>query len=66
MQGEAALTGFDIAKETGGRYRAVVKEFKGVKVKDKLLLRFAATKNGDSTAASAPVLCGIEVVREEK
>jgi len=66
MQGEAALRGFDIAKETGGRYRAVVKEFKGVKVKDKLLLRFAATKNGDSTAASAPVLCGIEVVREEK
>ena len=46
----------------GGRNRTVVKEFKGVRVKDGLIVKFAATGAGE--AATVPLLCGLEVVRD--
>ncbi len=63
LQGDSALSDFDVAKEASGRYRAIVKEFKGVRVKDKLTIHFTPT-GGEMTAANAPLLCGVEVVRE--
>jgi len=66
LQGEPILRGFDIAKEAGGRNRGLVKEYKSVKVDDKLILEFNSSNSSDSDGKSAPILCGIEVVREEK
>lgn len=57
--GEAEwLSDFDVRKETGGRFRAVVKEFTVADEPD--MLEIAVTpKNGE------PVLCGLEVVALE-
>jgi len=64
IQDKAALSGFDIVKEAGGRNRALVKEFKGVLIKDRLELRFVPVESSEPSAATVPLLCGIEVVRE--
>jgi hypothetical protein len=63
VQDQTFLAGFDIVKETGGRNRALVKEIKGVAVKDKLVVQFAGE---GKEAGSVPLLCGVEVVREGK
>src|SRR5262249_10374342 len=55
MQGHEVLIDFDIAREAGGPGRAVVKEFKGVRVNGELTVTLTP-----STTAP-PVLCGIEV-----
>jgi hypothetical protein len=50
------LKGFDIVKEAGGPDRAVVKEIKGVKVKNKLILKFVSSNPRDlGTPDKAPV-----------
>ena len=51
-------TNFDIVKEAGGPRRAVVKEFRGVRVNDELRLSF------DPNGKRPAVLCGVEVVAE--
>jgi hypothetical protein len=56
------LKDFDIVKEAGGPRRAVTKEFKGVKLKDRLALELAPSKK---TPGAVPVLCGLEAVKEE-
>ena len=53
----------DIAKEAGGRHRGLVREFKGVRVNGKLVLRFVPAVK-DVTAGTAPILCGFEMLRE--
>jgi hypothetical protein len=65
IQDKLALPSFDIVKESGGRYRPLVKEFKGIVMKDRLELRFVPPESMEPTAANVPLLCGIEVVREE-
>jgi hypothetical protein len=40
------------------------KELKGVTVKDKFVLCSTAAETSEKTAANAPLLCGLEVVRE--
>lgn len=57
MQGQEVLKNFDIVREAGGPRRAVVREFRGVRVRGTLQLDFAAT-------AGTPLLCGLEVVAE--
>ena len=52
------LDDFDIVKEAGRPHKAVVKEFRGVRVNDELRLSFHA--NGKRPA----ILCGLEVVAE--
>ena len=52
------LKDLDIARETGGPNRGLVKEFKGVLVKQDLTVTL--TPSG----GSPPVLCGVEVVAE--
>ena len=61
LQGQPALKDFDIAKVAGGRYRAIVKEFKGVGVQTNLEV---ALTPSDKSSKAMPVLCGIEVIEE--
>ncbi|MBL8796452.1 MAG: PQQ-binding-like beta-propeller repeat protein [Planctomycetia bacterium] len=61
LQGRRVLQGFDVSQETGGARRAVVKEFRGVRVERELKVTFAPAA---SAPQSVPVLCGIEIVAE--
>lgn len=60
LQDKQVLQAFDIVKEAGGVNRTVVKEFKGISVKDdlKITLRPAAESQAE------PLLCGIEIIAE--
>ena len=57
LQGKAALGNFDVAKSAGGPHRAIVREFKGVKIGKDLRITFKA-------AAGRPIICGVEAVLE--
>ncbi len=57
LQGRPALRDFDIAREAGGPDRALVREFRGVRVRDVLDVGFDAVR-GQS------LLCGVEVAPE--
>jgi outer membrane protein assembly factor BamB len=61
LQGDTVLKDFDVVREAGGAQRALVKEFKGVRVGKDLTVTL-------TPAASAPVrqavLCGVEVRAE--
>jgi len=59
LQGRRVLAKLDVAKEAGGPNRAVVKEFKGVRVKDDLRIGMKAHRGH-------PMLAAVEVIREEK
>lgn len=58
LQGDKVLENFDIAKETGGSGRVLRKEFAGVRVNGTLQIEFTGS-------AMAPVISGIEIVRDE-
>jgi outer membrane protein assembly factor BamB len=60
LQGNRVLHDFDVARESGGSGRGLVKEFKGVKVVKELLVTLTPT----GPAEHGPVLCGIEAVEE--
>jgi len=64
LQGERVLEALDVAGETGGRLRPLVKEFTGIRVQDALVLGFAPVPGDPSTLG--PVLCGVEAVMEEQ
>jgi hypothetical protein len=61
LQGDTLLKDFDVVREAGGAQRALVKEFKGVRVGKDLTVTL-------TPAAGAPVkqavLCGVEVRAE--
>lgn len=57
LQGNEVLSDFDIVKETGGRWRQVMRRFPSVPVKDAVTISFAA-KTGQ------PVLSGVRLVAE--
>lgn len=61
LQGTTKLHSLDIRKETGGRNRPLVKEFKGVPVKQELQITLTPA---DSEQKSAPVLSGVEIIME--
>ncbi|MCH7556684.1 MAG: PQQ-binding-like beta-propeller repeat protein, partial [Planctomycetes bacterium] len=68
LQNRQVLEAFDIVKEAGGTNRAVVKEFKGINVKDDLRVTLTpvmdlAIPNGTAGQAG-PLLCGIEIIAE--
>ncbi len=58
MQGREAIKDLDIAKESGGTHRGLFREFKGVRVKDALLVEF--TPRTDAPA----LISGLELVEE--
>lgn len=63
LQDKVVLEGFDVAKEAGGPNRALVKEFRGIEVKDKLKIDFVPRAKKPERG-ELPVLQGLEVVRE--
>jgi outer membrane protein assembly factor BamB len=62
IQGQKVLTSFDIIKETGGRYNPIVKEFKGIKVSDDLIVEFTPS---NSDKSYTPLICGMEIRNED-
>jgi outer membrane protein assembly factor BamB len=64
LQNEIALDDFDIVREAGAPQKAVVKEFKGVRVTDTLAVELVP-KVESPTEAQAPLINAIEIVREE-
>ncbi len=63
LQGKTLLRGLDIAGETGGARIALVKEFAGIEVDGKLTVDLVP-KVDKPTPTQAPILQGVEVVRE--
>jgi outer membrane protein assembly factor BamB len=61
LQNRQVLESFDIVKEAGGTNRPVVKEFKGINVKDDLKVNLTGVTAGQ---AASPLLCGIEIIAE--
>ncbi len=60
LQDRPALEAFDIVKEAGGMNRNVVKEFKGISVKDDLKINLTPV----AESQAGPLLCGIEIIAE--
>jgi outer membrane protein assembly factor BamB len=60
IQGKPVLQEFDIIKETGRNNQLVVKEFKGIIVKDDLRIELTPT----AESQLAPLLCGIEIIAD--
>jgi hypothetical protein len=60
LQGRERLTDFDIAREAGGPWREIVKEFHEVAVRDHL--RITLTPRG----GAKPVLCGIQAILQAR
>ncbi len=63
LQGRTVLKDFDIAKRTGGRFRAIVQEFRDVEADRLLEIRFVP-KDGSLTDRNAPTLSAVEVVQQ--
>ena len=59
IQGREVCHDLDIAKETGGGFRSLVKEFTGIEAANELQLRLVPV-------AGVPVLCGLEIVAEDR
>ncbi len=66
LQGKAVLTGLDVAKEAAGSGKAVVRQFAGVAVTGDLEIEMVPKDENISSISIAPVLCGVEVLRETK
>lgn len=63
LQGKLVEKGFDPVAAAGGPCRAVVKEYRGVRVNERLEIEFAQPKV-KPTPEHGPVLCAIDVERE--
>jgi hypothetical protein len=63
LQGEMAEKDFDIYKEAGSAQNVVIREYKGIHVKNILSLELVSVK-ADPAAGEAPVISFMEVVRE--
>jgi hypothetical protein len=62
LQGREVLRKLDVSKEAGGFRRGLLKEVRGVKVRDELVVALTP----DATApVGEPLLCGVEAVAEE-
>jgi len=64
IQGRTVLADFDIAKEAGGRNRALVKQFDNVEVTGQLAIHFVP-KTADPEPQQAPIVQAIEVIRQQ-
>jgi len=58
LQGREVLTGLDVVKVAGAPHRPVVREFKGIAVRENLEITMHAS-------AGRPVLCGVEAIVED-
>jgi len=64
LQGKTVQENFDIAGETGGRNRALLKQFDGVEVRDRLTIELAPRTTG-SAPQQRPILQGLEITRQK-
>jgi len=64
LQGKLVLDDLDIAKETGGRGKALIRWFRGVRVSRDLEIELLPHEQGGSSSSSAPLLCGLEIIQE--
>ena len=64
LQGDIVLDGFDIIREADGSDKAVIKEFKGVKVNNVLTVELSS-ESINPTIKEAPIINFIKVVRED-
>jgi hypothetical protein len=62
LQGRPVLRDLDVAKQAGGHHRALVREFKGIKVRDTLEVRLVPSPRASS---KKPILAGLQACREE-
>lgn len=60
LQGQIVLKDLDVVKEAGAPLTALVKEIKGVKAGESLVVEFA-TAGKEPAVANAPILCALEV-----
>ncbi len=61
IQGKEVLKDLDLVKEAGGSNRAIIREFKGIEVSGALAIALTATPG-----SKPALLCGIEIISEEK
>jgi outer membrane protein assembly factor BamB len=61
LQGQELLHDLDVAREAGGPWHALVKEFHGVRVLGSLHVRLVPTASAER---GETVLCGVEVIEE--
>jgi len=61
LQGRPVLSEFDVSREAGGQRRAIVKEFRGIRVTQELNVTLMPAASAPN---SVPVLSGIEIVAE--
>ncbi len=59
LQGRQVMENFDVVKQARGTNRPVVKEFKGIEVKDDLMVTLTPV-----AGKAGPLLCGIEISAE--
>lgn len=64
LQGDPVLKNFDVFKEAGIPEKAVIKEFKGIRVKNVLTIELTS-KETNPTMDQAPIINFIEVIRED-
>lgn len=64
IQGDPLLEELDIIKEAGAPNKALIKEFKGIKVENVLLIEMTS-KEKNPTLSQAPMMNFIEVIRED-
>lgn len=64
VQDEEKLKDFDIAAAAEGRNCAIVREFAGIEVRDRLIIEFEPSESSSAGSAAAPLLSGLELVRE--
>ena len=58
LQGAEVLKDLDVVKEAGGPRRGIVRQFRGVRVKDALQVEFTPSSE------KPPVICGVELIEE--
>jgi outer membrane protein assembly factor BamB len=63
LQGKTAIARLDVAQESGGKNRAMLRELGPVEVKDKLVLDFVPLGDKPSVRQS-PIVHAVEVIRE--
>ncbi len=61
LQGKTVLGKFDVVKEAGAPHKAIVREFKDIKVKDNLDIELVSKSKNPSSMNELPILCGVEV-----
>jgi len=65
LQGKTVLERLDVAREAGGKNRALVKAFRGVEAGEQIVIELASRGRPDVRSA-LPVISGVEVVEEEQ